>query len=76
MYITHNMMYIYMQVRPYEYDLILNSDINSDHHHQWFYFKVRIYHTYTGIHIHFTCTCVHMYTHPICAVISTCKNMC
>ena len=24
----------------YEYDLILNPDINSDHHHQWFYFEV------------------------------------
>lgn len=23
-----------------EYDLILNSDINSNHHHQWFYFEV------------------------------------
>ena len=30
-----------LQVRSCEYDLILNSDINSDHHHQWFYFKVR-----------------------------------
>ena len=28
------------QVRPCEYDLILNSDINSGHHHQWFFFKV------------------------------------
>uniref|UniRef100_A0A4W3GW67 Cytosolic carboxypeptidase 1 n=1 Tax=Callorhinchus milii TaxID=7868 RepID=A0A4W3GW67_CALMI len=24
----------------FEYDLILNSDINSNHHHQWFYFEV------------------------------------
>lgn len=24
----------------FEYDLVLNSDINSNHHHQWFYFEV------------------------------------
>lgn len=24
----------------YEYDLVLNSDINSNHYHQWFYFEV------------------------------------
>ncbi|XP_071794248.1 cytosolic carboxypeptidase 1-like [Asterias amurensis] len=29
-----------IQVRQDEYDLILNSDINSNHHHQWFYFEV------------------------------------
>ncbi|XP_078070577.1 cytosolic carboxypeptidase 1 isoform X2 [Mustelus asterias] len=29
-----------IQVRKFEYDLILNSDINSNHHHQWFYFEV------------------------------------
>ncbi|XP_068166619.1 cytosolic carboxypeptidase 1 isoform X2 [Antennarius striatus] len=29
-----------VQVRKYEYDLLLNSDINSNHHHQWFYFEV------------------------------------
>uniref|UniRef100_A0A674N0P8 Cytosolic carboxypeptidase 1 n=1 Tax=Takifugu rubripes TaxID=31033 RepID=A0A674N0P8_TAKRU len=29
-----------VQVRKLEYDLILNSDINSNHHHQWFYFEV------------------------------------
>ncbi|XP_070542811.1 cytosolic carboxypeptidase 1-like isoform X3 [Ptychodera flava] len=29
-----------VQIRKYEYDLILNSDINSNHHHQWFYFEV------------------------------------
>ncbi|XP_038077720.1 cytosolic carboxypeptidase 1-like [Patiria miniata] len=29
-----------IQVRQYEYDLLLNSDINSNHHHQWFYFEV------------------------------------
>ncbi|XP_061784960.1 cytosolic carboxypeptidase 1 isoform X2 [Nerophis lumbriciformis] len=29
-----------IQVRKYEYDLVLNSDINSNHHHQWFYFEV------------------------------------
>ncbi|KAH9487523.1 Cytosolic carboxypeptidase 1, partial [Bulinus truncatus] len=29
-----------IQVREYEYDLILNPDINSNHHHQWFYFEV------------------------------------
>ena len=30
----------FLQVRTGEYDLILNSDINSGRHHQWFYFKV------------------------------------
>uniref|UniRef100_A0A5F8G5N9 Cytosolic carboxypeptidase 1 n=1 Tax=Monodelphis domestica TaxID=13616 RepID=A0A5F8G5N9_MONDO len=29
-----------IQVRKNEYDLILNSDINSNHYHQWFYFEV------------------------------------
>nr|XP_032800461.1 cytosolic carboxypeptidase 1-like [Petromyzon marinus] len=29
-----------IQVRSYEYDLLLNSDPNSDRHHQWFYFEV------------------------------------
>ncbi|KAJ8413913.1 hypothetical protein AAFF_G00065110 [Aldrovandia affinis] len=29
-----------VQVRRFEYDLILNSDINSNHYHQWFYFEV------------------------------------
>ncbi|CAG08401.1 unnamed protein product, partial [Tetraodon nigroviridis] len=29
-----------IQVRKFEYDLVLNSDINSNHHHQWFYFEV------------------------------------
>ena len=29
-----------LQVRQYEYDLILNPDINTNHHHQWFYFEV------------------------------------
>nr|XP_006006117.1 PREDICTED: cytosolic carboxypeptidase 1 isoform X1 [Latimeria chalumnae] len=29
-----------IQIRKYEYDLILNSDINSNHYHQWFYFEV------------------------------------
>ncbi|XP_051964231.1 cytosolic carboxypeptidase 1 isoform X2 [Xyrauchen texanus] len=29
-----------IQVRKCEYDLILNSDINSNHYHQWFYFEV------------------------------------
>nr|XP_057928088.1 cytosolic carboxypeptidase 1 isoform X2 [Doryrhamphus excisus] len=29
-----------IQIRKYEYDLVLNSDINSNHHHQWFYFEV------------------------------------
>ena len=32
--------FYHTQVRRYEYDLLLNSDINTDHHHQWFYFKV------------------------------------
>ncbi|XP_043934296.1 cytosolic carboxypeptidase 4 [Protopterus annectens] len=29
-----------IQVRRYEYDLILNSDVNNIHHHQWFYFEI------------------------------------
>ncbi|CAM9248315.1 unnamed protein product, partial [Lampetra fluviatilis] len=29
-----------IQVRSYEYDLLLNSDPNTDRHHQWFYFEV------------------------------------
>uniref|UniRef100_A0A8C2MUN1 ATP/GTP binding protein 1 n=1 Tax=Cricetulus griseus TaxID=10029 RepID=A0A8C2MUN1_CRIGR len=29
-----------IQIRRSEYDLILNSDINSNHYHQWFYFEV------------------------------------
>ncbi len=29
-----------IQVRNFEYDLLLNSDINTDHHHQWFLFEV------------------------------------
>ena len=29
-----------MQVRQCEYDLILNPDVNTNHHHQWFYFEV------------------------------------
>lgn len=29
-----------VQVRRYEYDLILNADVNSSHHAQWFYFEV------------------------------------
>ncbi|XP_071096549.1 cytosolic carboxypeptidase 1-like [Haliotis cracherodii] len=29
-----------IQVREYEYDLILNPDVNTNHHHQWFYFEV------------------------------------
>lgn len=29
-----------IQVRDYEYDLVLNPDINCKHHHQWFYFEV------------------------------------
>ena len=28
------------QVRIFEYDLVLNSDIGSTRHHQWFYFEV------------------------------------
>ncbi|XP_076102521.1 cytosolic carboxypeptidase 1-like isoform X2 [Mytilus galloprovincialis] len=27
-------------VREFEYDLILNPDVNTNHHHQWFYFEV------------------------------------
>ncbi|NXC65813.1 CBPC4 carboxypeptidase, partial [Anhinga anhinga] len=30
-----------IQVREFEYDLILNADVNSNQHHQWFYFEVR-----------------------------------
>ncbi|XP_068741274.1 cytosolic carboxypeptidase 1-like [Montipora capricornis] len=29
-----------IQVRDYEYDLVLNPDINCKHHHQWFFFEV------------------------------------
>ncbi|XP_013413553.1 cytosolic carboxypeptidase 1 isoform X1 [Lingula anatina] len=29
-----------IQVRQYEYDLFLNPDINTNHHHQWFYFEI------------------------------------
>ncbi|KAM6230772.1 cytosolic carboxypeptidase 1 isoform 1-T1 [Porphyrio hochstetteri] len=29
-----------IQIRKNEYDLILNSDINSNRYHQWFYFEV------------------------------------
>ncbi|KAL6480708.1 hypothetical protein MHYP_G00117410 [Metynnis hypsauchen] len=29
-----------IHVRRYEYDLILNADVNSSSHHQWFYFEV------------------------------------
>eukprot|EP00118_Oscarella_pearsei_P011888 m.83416 g.83416 ORF g.83416 m.83416 type:complete len:982 (+) comp36345_c0_seq6:123-3068(+) len=29
-----------IQVRSSEYDLVLNADINSQRHHQWFYFEV------------------------------------
>jgi hypothetical protein len=33
-------MILLLKVRQYEYDLLLNPDINTSHHHQWFYFKV------------------------------------
>ncbi|XP_021925875.1 cytosolic carboxypeptidase 4-like isoform X3 [Zootermopsis nevadensis] len=29
-----------IQISPKEYDLILMPDVNSSHHHQWFYFEV------------------------------------
>uniref|UniRef100_A0A8D0H580 tubulin-glutamate carboxypeptidase n=1 Tax=Sphenodon punctatus TaxID=8508 RepID=A0A8D0H580_SPHPU len=29
-----------IQVREFEYNLILNSDLNTTQHHQWFYFEV------------------------------------
>ncbi|XP_069480385.1 cytosolic carboxypeptidase 4 [Ambystoma mexicanum] len=29
-----------IQVRPFEYDLIMNADVNTSQHHQWFYFEV------------------------------------
>ena len=32
-----------VQVRDYEYDLVLSPDINTDHHHQWFLFEARIW---------------------------------
>ncbi|XP_029430511.1 cytosolic carboxypeptidase 4 isoform X2 [Rhinatrema bivittatum] len=31
-----------VQVREFEYDLIMNTDINTYHHHQWFYFEVSL----------------------------------
>lgn len=30
-------------MRDYEYDLVLNPDINCKHHHQWFYFEVGVF---------------------------------
>ncbi|NWU99416.1 CBPC4 carboxypeptidase, partial [Upupa epops] len=30
-----------IQVREFEYDLLMNADVNSSQHHQWFYFEVR-----------------------------------
>ncbi|XP_061227306.1 cytosolic carboxypeptidase 4 isoform X2 [Neopsephotus bourkii] len=30
-----------IQVREFEYDLIMNADVNSNQQHQWFYFEVR-----------------------------------
>ncbi|XP_032302815.1 cytosolic carboxypeptidase 4 [Coturnix japonica] len=30
-----------IQVREFEYDLIMNADVNTNQHHQWFYFEVR-----------------------------------
>lgn len=32
--------YLFLLIFRNEYDLILNSDINSNHYHQWFYFEV------------------------------------
>ncbi|KAM4039762.1 cytosolic carboxypeptidase 4 [Anomaloglossus baeobatrachus] len=29
-----------IQVREFEYDLIMNADVNTDQHHQWFYYEV------------------------------------
>ncbi|XP_067827511.1 cytosolic carboxypeptidase 4 [Heptranchias perlo] len=29
-----------IQIRKYEYDLIMNADINTDFQHQWFYFEI------------------------------------
>ncbi|XP_028814191.1 cytosolic carboxypeptidase 4-like [Denticeps clupeoides] len=29
-----------MHIRRHEYDLILNADVNTSQHHQWFYFEV------------------------------------
>ncbi|KAM8972307.1 cytosolic carboxypeptidase 4 [Pelodytes ibericus] len=29
-----------IQVREFEYDLIMNADVNTGQHHQWFYFEV------------------------------------
>ncbi|NWV34480.1 CBPC4 carboxypeptidase, partial [Grantiella picta] len=30
-----------IQVREFEYDLLMNADVNSNQHHQWFYFEVQ-----------------------------------
>lgn len=30
----------FFSLHRFEYDLVLNSDINSNHHHQWFYLEV------------------------------------
>ncbi|NXT85541.1 CBPC4 carboxypeptidase, partial [Zapornia atra] len=30
-----------IQAREFEYDLIMNADVNSNQHHQWFYFAVQ-----------------------------------
>ncbi|XP_051896233.1 LOW QUALITY PROTEIN: cytosolic carboxypeptidase 4 [Pristis pectinata] len=29
-----------VQIRKYEYDLIMNADINTNYQHQWFYFEI------------------------------------
>ena len=47
-----------LQVRPYEYDLVLSSDINSARHHQWFYFRVSCF---TIVSINYTIQCVGCY---------------
>ncbi|XP_061451199.1 cytosolic carboxypeptidase 4 isoform X2 [Rhineura floridana] len=37
-----------IQIREFEYDLILNPDVNSSQHHQWFYFEVSAMKTATS----------------------------
>ena len=35
-----NLISLHPQASKTEYDLILNADVNSSHHYQWFYFEV------------------------------------
>uniref|UniRef100_A0AAQ6IIV4 Cytosolic carboxypeptidase 1 n=1 Tax=Anabas testudineus TaxID=64144 RepID=A0AAQ6IIV4_ANATE len=38
--VVYDLNFILIYFFRYEYDLVLNSDINSNHYHQWFYFEV------------------------------------